>query len=128
MKNNASQNRFENARKNLSDALLNLEKIVKNKLHESIIQTRIVGANEIDESGSKAASIQKDEIITNLNLEINSLQQTIADIGIETEFLNEKNKIFAERIGIARKKSESLIKNVEAELLRIETLIKDEEK
>lgn len=115
-----SEIRFEKARKRLATALENLENVFKNKLHEEAAASRIVNSKE--ESEIKLA--QQEIIIQNLNLEINHLQQNLSDLGRETEFLNEKNKIFAEKLAKARQERLEIIGAINADLEIISNALK----
>ncbi len=115
--------RFEKARQRLSHALENLEDAMKRKLHEEAIESRMIGAAD-----SAAATVMEQEIIIqNLTLEVNNLQQSLSDLGRETEFSNVKNKIFAEKLAAIRDQQMSLIAAVESDLAKIAQAIKDEE-
>lgn len=106
--------RFEQARKRLSESLKNLEKTVKEKLHEPTINSP-----EENDAAQKSATVQK------LNDEINNLQKSLSDLGRETEFLNEKNKALAQKFSDFRAHGKGLIESVEADLVRIEEVIKN---
>jgi CII-binding regulator of phage lambda lysogenization HflD len=112
--------RFEKARKRLSSALENLEDVVKNKLHEEASSSRIISAKE--ESETKLA--QQEIIIQNLTLEINNLQQSLSDLGRETEFLNTKNQIFAEKLAKLRQERLEIIAEISGDLNKIFSAIK----
>jgi CII-binding regulator of phage lambda lysogenization HflD len=112
--------RFEKARKRLSSALENLEDVVKNKLHEEASSSRIISAKE--ESETKLA--QQEIIIQNLTLEINNLQQSLSDLGRETEFLNTKNQIFAEKLAKLRQERLEIIAEISEDLNKIFSAIK----
>jgi hypothetical protein len=115
--------RFEKARQRLSNALENLEDAMKRKLHEEAIESRMIGAAD-----NAAATVMEQEItIQNLTLEVNNLQQSLSDLGRETEFSNIKNKIFAEKLAAIRDQQMSLIAAVESDLAKIAQAIKDEE-
>ncbi len=120
MTKNLANIRFEKARKRLANALENLEDTIKDKLHDEASTSRIVSAKE--ESEIKIA--QQEIIIQNLNIEINNLQQNLSDLGRETEFLNTKNKIFAEKLEKLRQERLEIIDEISAELQKIFNAIK----
>lgn len=111
--------RFEKARKRLSLALKELEEVTKNKLHDTAMESRMVEGGK--ESAEQATMIQ------NLNLEINNLQQNLLNLGHEVEFLNEKNKVLGQRMNKLRKSNLSFVEAIEADLVRIEEVMKQEE-
>lgn len=115
--------RFENARKRLSHALENLEDVMKRKLHEEAIESRMIRAAD----DSDAEILEQATTIQNLNLEINNLQKALSDLGRETEFLNTKNKIFAEKLSAIRGEQLGLIEAIETDLAKISEAIKIEE-
>ncbi len=115
--------RFEEARKRLANALGNLEDVVKNKLHEEASSSRLIRSTE----DSQAKIIQQEIIIQKLNLEINNLQQNLSDLGQENEFLNTKNKIFAEKLINLRQERLEIIAEISSDLNKIFSAIKLEE-
>jgi hypothetical protein len=116
--------RFENARKRLSDALNNLEKTTQKKLREGLVETKIFDLSKSDVETFESKIIEQSQIIENLNLEINQLQKNLFDLGMESEFLNERNKTFAEKFSKNRAQQLDIIKAVELDLTKIEELIK----
>ena len=115
--------RFENSRKKLSQALKNLEEVVKKKLHE-LAQSKVLNSSQNDEKNLGAKIIEQDHIIESLNSEINNLQENLAELGKETEFLSAKNKAISERISENKPQQSGLIQALEADLIRIEEIIK----
>jgi 5-methylcytosine-specific restriction endonuclease McrBC regulatory subunit McrC len=118
--------RFEAARKRLSESLKNLERVVKEKLHQAATESRMlkVGSSEED---SESKLLQQAGIIQNLNSEINNLQKNLSELGKETEFLNEQNKALGGKITAFRSEKNSLIDAIEADLWRIEEIITNED-
>ncbi len=112
--------RFENARKRLSSSLENLEDVVKRKLHDEASSSRIITSTK--ESELKLA--QQEITIQNLTLEINNLQQSLSDLGRETEFLNTKNQIFAEKLAKLRQERLEIIAEISEDLNKIFSAIK----
>ncbi|OFW80490.1 MAG: hypothetical protein A2887_05140 [Alphaproteobacteria bacterium RIFCSPLOWO2_01_FULL_40_26] len=115
--------RFEKARKRLADMLKNLEEVIKEKLHEAAINSIDISDNE---KGAQAWMIGQEGVIQNLNEEINNLQKSLSDLGKETEFLREKNQVLANKISKFRDEGKSLIEAIEADLLHIEEVIKND--
>lgn len=115
--------KFEKARKRLSKALQSLEDVIKKKLHQEAIESRMIGAT----SDVEVKIIEQNSMIQNLTLEVNSLQQALSDLGRDTEFLNTKNKIFAEKLAIIRQKQLQFIEAIESDLVKISAAIKTEE-
>ena len=121
-----SEIRFDAARKKLSDGLKNLEKTVKDKLHQSSIESKMLDVGE-NSDGSQSRLAEQSSIIQNLNSEINNLQKNLSDLGRETEFLSEQNKILSKKISDSRIEKNILVEAIATDLLRIEEIIKDEE-
>lgn len=119
--------RFEKARKKLSESLQNLEDIIKNKLHETAIQSKMIDVSANDIENNQAMILEQANTIQNLSHEINNLQQNLLQVGKETEFLNEKNRVFAERLKIFGKYQAQAIEAIEVDLTRIEEIINNEE-
>ena len=119
--------RFEKARKKLSESLQNLEDIIKNKLHETAIQSKMIDVSAHDIENNQAMIVEQANTIQNLSHEINNLQENLLQVGKETEFLNEKNRVFAERLESFRKYQQQAIEAIEIDLTRIEEIINNEE-
>lgn len=117
--------RFEKARKRLSLLLKNLEEVVKEKLHETAINAKMIDIAGNTGDGQQAILIEQQAIIQNLNAEINSLQKNLADLGRETEFLHERNKALAQKISYLRNEGKSLFEAIESDLVRVEEIIKN---
>ena len=115
--------RFDNARKRLSHTLENLEDVMKRKLHDEAIESRMIAAAD----DSDTTVVEQGITIQNLNLEINNLQKALSDLGRETEFLNIKNKVFADKLSEIRTQQLDLIAAVESDLVKISDAIKTEE-
>ncbi len=117
--------RFEVARKRLAIALTDLEKTVKRKIYEDSVSASMLDATS-DDSLLRAKIIEQEAIIQNLSSEINNLQKNLFDLGKETEFLNEKNKILAEKIAEFRREKSSL-SIIESGLAAVEEAMQEEE-
>ncbi len=124
MSKSASEIRFEKSRKRLAEVLRNLEEVVKEKIHETAINSKIIdGRDNNDNNQSQLA----EQVITiqNLNSEINRLQKSLSDLGNDNEFLSEKNKALGQRIQDLKNESKTLIDEIEANLIKIEEAIND---
>lgn len=119
--NNNSQQKFNNSRKKLSNNLKNLEEIIKEKIHESAINTRM-----LDESSTSSSmrSLEQNLALEKQNQEINHLQQTLGNIEKEAEFLREKNKILTQKILHFRNQAVNIIESVNNEVNKIEEILK----
>ena len=119
--NNNSQQKFNNSRKRLSNSLKNLEEIIKEKIHESAINTRM-----LDESSTSSSmrSLEQNLALEKQNQEINHLQQTLGNIEKEAEFLREKNKILTQKILHFRNQAVNIIESVNNEVNKIEEILK----
>jgi hypothetical protein len=127
MTKNHAEIRFEKARKKLSESLQNLEDIIKNKLHETAIQSKMIDVSAHDIENNQAMIVEQANTIQNLSHEINNLQENLLQVGKETEFLNEKNRVFAERLESFRKYQAQAVEAIEVDLARIEEIINNEE-
>lgn len=127
MKNSSTELRFDNARKRLADALKSLEESVKKKLHEGAIGSKMLDVGHEDFDGAQAKLIEQAVTIENLNSEINNLQKNLSLLGRDTEFMNTKNKIFAEKINEIRTQQSDLIIAIETDLAQIEEIINNKE-
>lgn len=112
--------RFENARKRLSSALKEIEKITTDKLEQS---KNSVNKNSSDQQNK---FLEQENLIQNLNDELNNLQQALAEAGKETEFYNEKSKALADKMNQFRVQSLSLVNVIESDLSKIYSIIKKE--
>ncbi len=122
-----AENRFGAARKRLSNALKNLEEAMKEKLHEAALEKKMIDVSDENSEAYEAKMVEQSTIIQNLHIEINNLQKNLEDLGKENEFLNTKNKVFAERISDLRTQGANLAEAMGSELAQIEQLIKGED-
>ncbi len=127
MAKSSSETRFEEARKKLANAFRDLEEEIKTKLHETIVQARMLNASK-DSDSSNSLILEHESTIQILTSEINKLQESLSDLGKESEFLREKNKALNNKIENNRKSNLALIETIELDLTRIEALINQEEK
>jgi hypothetical protein len=120
-----SEIRFDKARKKLSDAFKNLEDVMKQKLHEAAIQSTMIRASEHDVGGRQAQIVEQLATIQSLNLEINNLQKNLINAGNETDFLNEKNKLLADKFAKLQKESLCFIETIETDITLIEEVMQN---
>lgn len=90
-----SQIKFENAKKNLNIELEELENLL---LKLSSIKDLKLEIAELESQLEDLAkdNQQKQNIIDNLQNEVNDLQKNMKEIGLESEFYREKNKLLAD--------------------------------
>lgn len=123
------ENRFENARKSLSETLKNLEEIIKQKIHESALQGRMISSvSENEIKNNQSALLEKTTTIENLNQEINNLQNNLLDLGKENDFLSKENKALTSKLTNSNSQQSRLIEAIESDLVKIEKVIKKEDK
>ena len=123
------ENRFENARKNLAETLKDLEEIIKQKIHESALQGRMISSvSENEIKNTQSALLEKSTTIENLNQEINNLQNNLLDLGKENDFLNKENKALASKLANSNSQQSRLIEAIESDLVKIENVIQKESK
>ena len=117
-----SQHKFDNSRKKLATSLKNLEEIIKEKIHESAIKTRM-----LDESSTSSSmrSLEQNLALEKQNQEINHLQQNLSNLEKEVEFLREKNKILTQKILHFRNQAGNIIGTVSNEICKIEEILKN---
>lgn len=128
MSNAKVENRFENARKGLSQTLKDLEETIKQKLHENALQGRMIGSvSENEIKNNQSALLEKATTIENLNQEINNLQNNLLDLGNENDFLIKENKALTSKLTNAISQQSRLIEAIESDLIKIEAVIKKEE-
>jgi len=118
--------KFEEARKKLSAALEELEDVIKDKLHQSAFESRMISVgNDLDDA--KIQLLKKESLIQNLNSEINNLQSNLEDLGKENELLNAKNKILDDKISRNKKIQLTLIEEIQKDILQISDITRSEE-
>ena len=117
-----SQQKFDNSRKKLATSLKNLEEIIKEKIHESAIKTRM-----LDESSTASSmrTLEQNLALEKQNQEINHLQQNLSNLEKEVEFLREKNKILTQKILHFRNQAGNIIGTVSNEICKIEEILKN---
>ena len=90
MKNSTAKIKFNSSRHQLSSALNNLEKIIKNKLEHNIDENNFANSQENFEEAEMKIHQQKLQI-ENLSNEINNLQQSFGEVCKENELLHSKS-------------------------------------
>jgi len=96
MKNSTAKIKFNSSRHQLSSALNNLEKIIKNKLEHNIDENNFANSQENFEEAEMKIYQQKLQI-ENLSNEINNLQNSFSEVCKENEFLHSKSTGNVER-------------------------------
>ena len=90
MQNSSAKAKFNSSRQQLSSALNNLEKIIKNKLEENTNENNFANSQENFEEAEMKIHQQKMQN-ENLSNEINSLQQSFNEVCKENELLHSKS-------------------------------------
>lgn len=123
----SSEAKFEEARKELTTALIELEEVTKSKLHESAMHGKILGSNSDEMRQAQTIIMEQNAIIESLRNEINNLQCNLVDLSNEVEFANEKNKNLASKSHQYEQEKTQIVKAIELELLNIENIINQEQ-
>lgn len=113
-----SEVKLEKARKELSNALRDLEETTKRKM---------IGVGENDALNNESTIMEQSVTIKNLSHEINNLQQNLLDLGDEMEFLKETNFTLTEKLSNIKQQQSQAIQAIELDLLDIEKIITNEE-
>lgn len=77
----------------------------------------------VDQKIKSAPEDGLDETIDNFSREINSLQNNLAEVGAENEFLSQSNKELNHQIDSLKANSGKLLEAVKADLEKIKTII-----
>jgi septal ring factor EnvC (AmiA/AmiB activator) len=125
MSKSASEIRFENTRKKLANAFKNLEEIIKEKLHEAATNATMMNLSDQDSENIHSKFLEQEQLIQQLNKEINNLQKSLSELGKESEFLREKSYIMAAKFNDISVQKKTLLEAIEADLIRIEEVIKN---
>jgi archaellum component FlaC len=118
-----SKTRFNTARRQLSNALQQLEQITIQKIHEATINSKMLDVADEDFGELKTKIIEQTSIAQNLSEEINKLQKTLEEIGQENEFLTKKNKLLADKNSQLKSCGSSIIEAIESDLIKISKII-----
>lgn len=118
----SAKKKFENSSKKLTNTLKNLEEIIKDKIHQSTIENKM-----LDESCSTKPleNIDQNLIIENQNKENTRLTQMLNDLEKEAEFLREKNKILTQKILHFRNQASNIVDAVQNDIIKIEDILKN---
>jgi predicted nuclease with TOPRIM domain len=114
--------RFNEAERSLQRALKNLEEVIFIKLEE--LDAEIVSSksnNLVTDSNKQISSA------SSLNAEINNLQQSLAELGLENENLSQSNKILAEKIHDFKQHLPKIVAEIESDLVKITNLFEKDE-
>ncbi len=103
---------FLEARDHLSRALNDLEKVIFEKLDALK-----------ENNNSSVTDLNGQKIINNLNNEINSLQKTLAEIGLENETLKSQNTKSEKKIDQLKNNFTDVKKNIKFDLEKIKVII-----
>jgi len=103
---------FLDARDHLSRALNDLEKVIFDKL-----------ASLKENKNSQVSDTQGQQIINNLNHEINSLQKTLSEIGLDNEALKSHNIKSAKKLEQLKNNFTEVKKNIKFDLEKIKVII-----
>jgi DNA repair exonuclease SbcCD ATPase subunit len=115
---------FDKSRKRLSQALKNLEDVVKEKIREAGLNAEILGVNSNEFCDKTHAQfIEQTSVLNSLGNEVNHLQKELSEIGKETEFLRETNKALSEKIKNFRQQKNDLTQAIEDDLAVIHEII-----
>jgi len=121
-----AENRFEKSRKRLAQVLKNLEEVVKDKIHETAINAKMIDVSDDIASSANARLIEQSSMIQNLNEEINNLQKNLSELGKETESLSEENKNLTAKFNKFQKECKKLVEEIEADIIKIEEVINND--
>lgn len=120
--------RFDNARKRLGSALKGLEEMVKDRLHEAAeIQSKILSPEEVTSVKKQMRMVEQSVTIQNLTNEMSNLENSLSEVSDEAEFLRNQHKDLMKKLDNLYEEKESLVSAIEADLSRIDDIIKDGE-
>lgn len=119
MRNSSAKAKFNSSRQELSLAINNLEKIIKNKIEQSKSSENIAISRQNYEEAEIKIYEQKMQI-NNLSNEINNLQKNLEDISKENEIvrginyaLNEKREKFIKLFKILIESLDKKLKSID---------------
>ena len=122
MKNSTAKIKFNSSRHQLSSALNNLEKIIKNKLEHNIDENNFANSQENFEEAEIKIHQQKLQI-ENLSNEINNLQNSFSEVCKENELLHSKSLGNVDRRIKFTSQAKDLIISLNNKLVSIEDII-----
>ena len=122
MKNSTAKIKFNSSRHQLSSALNNLEKIIKNKLEHNIDENNFANSQENFEEAEMKIHQQKLQI-ENLSNEINNLQQSFGEVCKENELLHSKLLGNSDKKTKFVTQTKDLLESVGNKLILIEDII-----
>jgi predicted patatin/cPLA2 family phospholipase len=122
MQNTTAKAKFNSSRQQLSSALNNLEKIIKNKLEQNKNENNFANSQENFEEAEMKIHQQKLQI-ENLSNEINSLQQSFGEVCKENELLHSKSLGNIDKKIKFTNQTKDLIESLGNKLMLIEKII-----
>jgi predicted nucleic acid-binding Zn-ribbon protein len=125
MSKNPAAIRFEKARRHLAQTLRNIEEVVKDKIHETAMNSKMLDVSGESDGSSNNKLIEQNAIIQNLNEEINDLQKNLSELGEEGDTLSDENKDLAIKLQKLQKDSRQIIELIESDLIKIEEVVND---
>ena len=114
--------KFNSSRLHLSNALKNLEKIIKNKLEKNYIDNTTLNLQDNFEEAEIKIHQQKLQI-SDLTREIHDLQKTLNEVSKENELLHSRINGSAEMKQKFCKESNDLIQSLNSKLKQIDEII-----
>ena len=122
MKNSTAKIKFNSSRHQLSSALNNLEKIIKNKLEHNIDENNFANSQENFEEAEMKIHQQKLQI-ENLSNEINILQNSFGEVCKENELLHSKSLGNIDKKAKFINQTKDLITSLNSKIMSIEEII-----
>ena len=121
----SEQIEFEKAKCKLNTSLEELEDLILSKIPNKNMKLELEELTQEVEA-LITDNIRKDSTIQALENEVNNLQKNMAEIGSETEFLNEKNKTMAAEFRKKEEQQKDLVSEIVDYVNQIEELVKNE--
>lgn len=121
----SEQIKFEQAKSQLNRSLEELEDIILSKIPDKSLRLEVEELQQEVER-LKKDNLQKDRMIKTLDSEVNNLQNSLSEIGSETEFLHEKNKMMSNNYRQKEEKQRTLLKEIIEYINQIEELVRNE--
>jgi hypothetical protein len=122
MQNSTAKAKFNSSRQQLSSALSNLEKIIKNKLEQNKNENNFANLQENFEEAEMKIHQQKLQI-ENLSNEINILQNSFGEVCKENELLHSKSLGNIDKKAKFINQTKDLIVSLNNKIISIEEII-----
>ena len=122
----SGQIKFEQAKKKLNSSLEELEDLILSKIPETNVKKEVEDLKE-EVLKLKEDNAHKDELIKNLDNELNSLQESMAELGQETEILHHKNKTLTAKYQQREEERQALLEEIVQYVNQIEILVSHED-